>query len=148
MKTVKGHFPKIKYVGWWDSGRCEVCKSKITPETRVAMFGDVNVHRGVMYTYAHPVCCQCSMIDNAIIEAKINQSRFTYVCVGRDGTPLASYCGPRCACGAASIEKLSLCARCWRESRMLTKAQSEINIIKRMTTQLNRQIKEKTNGAK
>lgn len=142
----EGSPPIVVYSSGWDSGQCAMCGESITPETRRAYLHSPYKRYGTSYICAYQVCPHCEIMNFAIIEAEQEQRRFTTVCVGKHETHFGYYFGERCLCGASTIQRMNLCVRCWRESRMLSTAQRKINAIKKMTTQLNKEIKERQNG--
>jgi len=138
-----GSKPKIVYLESWDSGSCEMCGAPITAETRRAhIFDTTTSKRQGREVLVIQVCAHCEMMNEATAEAEAESRRFTEVCVAVEGVGIGNYFGVRCLCGASTILRLNMCVRCWRESRMMSKAQSKINTIKKMTAEINRHIKE------
>lgn len=137
--------PVIIYSQRWGLGECTMCGAEITEESRCASIEWSYVKRGVRNFVIEPVCPNCLRMVAAEQDAKYERRRFTKVSTAQHGTRLADYYGSRCLCGAAALQSNSLCVQCWKEQRMLGKAQADITAIKKMTTQLNRQIKEQIN---
>lgn len=145
-----GELPAVQYSNYWDSGECSMCGTQISTKTRRAFVREYKCttkkgkeKRNIEISQ---VCINCEMMNSAVMQAEEKSRRFTEVCVGIKNTHFGDYFGRRCLCGAASLSRLDLCVRCWREQRMLNRAQADIRSLIKMTTNLNRQIKDLQNG--
>lgn len=85
------------------------------------------------------VCAECFRNEEAINEADCMGWRYTLVGVGTK--EYECYCGPRCPCGAAIHHDLGWCIKCWKESRMLSREEAEVNLNKRLIKQIKEHVK-------
>lgn len=130
----------------WDSGYCHVCGESISDDSRFAYLIE-SYKRGNKYFYAEPICKCCSLNNQAVIEAEDERRRFTSVRVAIEGSGLSFFSGSRCSCGNSALSSGN-CPSCMKVIRMLDKKQAELNILKKVTSQFNKQLKEYQNVAK
>ena len=91
---------------------------------------------------AECVCKNCALLDAAHVEAADESRRVTKICVGIRGSNMADIYGSRCLCGRVTLVGKDSCLLCGLQMRLLSRADAEAKIIRRMIADMNRQIKE------
>lgn len=94
------------------------------------------------------LCRNCLLLDFAHAEAKDEQRRVTQICAGLRDTNMAYFFGARCLCGRVTHANHDDCFVCQSESRMLKKSESEAKQLRKILTELNREIKEQIKSKK
>ena len=128
---------------------CSECGSLTRPlictrEAGTARAGGRKSH--YIYEYqATYVCDLCLMLNASQAECIYEKRRFTGVCVAIEGTTFAGYYGERCLCGKAKILSLDLCPSCFKESRMISKAEANGKRLMLEMRQLLKLLKDKKN---
>ena len=98
--------------------------------------------------YAECVCKNCSMVDEAHLEAKDESRRITEICIGQSDSQMGYTYGIRCLCGRATHAKKDWCLLCESEKRLIKQVDADTKLFRRMLRDLNSQIKETTKQMK
>lgn len=126
-----------------ESDWCIGCGMMISGPSAWA-FPVVYVRRGVRYIKVRQCCQQCAAVDAAMTEADDEGWRYTEIAAGLQDD---SYNGTRCCCGGVRLVSLEMCIECSRTARMLSAAEAEARLMRKVLRELNTEIRQQLQPA-